>query len=173
MKVVKAGPTDDQQTAKTQTKTEKSSSFAKTLNEKRKTSPAPAMPANGLADGNAAATPTPIANEASKGVTTPPPDIDHLVNEIVDHIGSYRSGETQHLDIEFKSQVLGGLGVHVQKEHGTVAVSFVTRADGAAALLNQHLDSLRSALEDKGVRVASLKVSSGTAGAVNRNRLRQ
>ena len=171
MKIVKAGDGSDQQTPKPTGKTGKGSSFAKKLEAKRKVPPTPVTGGNAM---GGAQTSLLATAKAETNASATPSSIQHLANEIVDHMHSQTVGDVKQVDIQFKSQTLAGLGVQVQSVRGVVSVNFVTQVDSVASLLNRNLDGLRSVLESKGVRVSGLGVSGpGTSvamGAVNRNR---
>jgi len=96
--------------------------------------------------------------------TSPIPDLEKLVGEIVQEIHSFQSADrSRHVDIQFDSKTLQGLHVHIEQGNNALAVQFSTRSDAVAALLNQHSQELDQALESRGIKVSEVAVSRTTS----------
>lgn len=87
-----------------------------------------------------------------------PPEIEQLASEIVERISVHRTGGAPVIDIQFNAKTLAGLQVQVRSDQGAVAVNFLAPAPRIAKLLDNNLGKLRSALEEKGVRLAKIAV---------------
>jgi flagellar hook-length control protein FliK len=96
--------------------------------------------------------------------TSPPPDLEKLVGEIVQEIHSLQSADgSRHVDIQFDSKTLQGLHVHIEQRNDALAVQFSTRSDAVATLLTQHSQELDQALESRGLKVSEVAVSRTTS----------
>ncbi len=138
-------------------KTNKSDRFAKILEVRRKDS----MPQFDLPGENQSSTmPGPTSRPESISGAPVSTEIEPLATEIVGHISSHEANGARSVEIQFNSQTLEGLRVSVRStEQGQVAINFSTPVPRVAGLLQKNLGSLRSALENKGIRVTKLVVS--------------
>jgi flagellar hook-length control protein FliK len=96
--------------------------------------------------------------------TSPIPDLEKLVGEIVQEIHSFQSADgSRHVDIQFDSKTLQGLHVHIEQRNNALAVQFSTRSDAVAALLTHHSRELGEALGSRGIKVSEVAVSRTTS----------
>lgn len=135
---------------------EKSGRFSKILEERRKDS-SPQF--NLLSQNQSYETPAATRQPESVYGAQTPVDVQRLASEIVDHISSRQTDSGHLVEIQFNSQTLEALRVSVRSDQGQVAINFLTPVPRIAGLVQQNLDALRGALEDKGIRVSQLVVS--------------
>lgn len=157
-----------------QGKSEKAELFSQILHGKRKDlSPEgdPASPASPLAAAGERGTTCENTTKEPGAIAGPPawPKVTELANEIVDRAALGGTHDAPSIHIEFKSRTLHGLQVQVQSIDGLVSVNFSTAVPPVAELLSNHLDSLRLALQSRGVRIRQLSISSRAAGATAKN----
>ena len=156
MRIQKTGTEGRHEITSTKGKTDKSDRFSKILEVKRKES----LPQFDLLGDNRNTVAADVTHQPESVSGTPAPlDVHRLASEIVDHISAHQTSAGRVVEIQFNSQTLEGLRVSVRGEQGQVAINFQTPVGRVAALVQNNLASLRSALENKGIQVSQLIVS--------------
>lgn len=102
----------------------------------------------------------PVANTGSENVSLRQM-LNQVQNGVLSNLGQ---GRTQ-LTLQLKPENLGSLSILLQVKNKEV--SAVIRADNAESgkLLSAHLDQLKQALQDQGLKVTKLEVQTGLAGS--------
>lgn len=174
MKVLSSTSANRPDMGRSQGKSEKAELFSQLLDQKRKNPSAdvdPAGPATPLVPGGEGGATFESFTKEPEAIAGPSawPKVTELAHEIVEHISSSGTHNAPAINIEFKSQTLEGLQVQVKSLEGFISVNFFTAVPHVAELLSNHLDGLRLALENRGVRVRQLRISSRGAGAAAKN----
>jgi flagellar hook-length control protein FliK len=86
--------------------------------------------------------------------------VEGLVQEIVVATGP---ADAQSVDIQFNSQVLQGLQVHLSRQGDAVSIRFSTASDSVSRLLSDHIGRLSEGLAARGVTVGQIQVQSAPA----------
>jgi flagellar hook-length control protein FliK len=122
----------------------------------------PSHAANDVVDGTSSL--PAIHIEAGKTAESAPAaqlqDLQKLAEEFGHQIELHQLGnKTQAVDITFHSKSLPGLKVQIRQTRGQLAIRFLSQSVSTTELLSKHTASLQEALEDKGLRVASITLA--------------
>ena len=98
--------------------------------------------------------------EGAYPVGRPLPSEPKLAEEFGHQIELHQLGnKTQAVDITFHSKSLPGLKVQIRQTRGQLAIRFLSQSVSTTELLSKHTANLQEALEDKGLRVASITLA--------------
>ncbi len=137
-----------------------STSFSKTLDEKKKTK-------DKTKDGEEKAGQVPPGLLPQQGKlgqagkvqgpqgAAPLPAVERLAEEIV---LIDRGADVHEVHIQFDSKTLNGLRVQLLRQDGAVSIRFLTRSEDTAQLLAHHIPQLTQSLEAKGIQLGAIQL---------------
>lgn len=140
-------------------------SFGQLLRQKKASLGEDAAPQAQTASGLFAQQPMIRAEEAAGAAPVQPAVVEALAAEIETRIDVAGPNEVR---IEFNSQVLGGVSVHLTRQGDDLQVQFASATQETRQVLEANADSLRAALERRGyqssIRVEARREGEGRGG---------